>query len=198
VQPATEWVEGVRCVVVKNPDREKIWLDPKLGYALRKRDILDPESKRLRWRWLSRGFVEVETGVWLPKECWQEVCGPSAAPAPYAGKPLLRYVYTVTKLNINNVPDSLFEMRIEPGLTVLDATILPPKDGQNQVISYIMPADQKQLDHTIQDALSRTERIQAQSMPVKVFWWVSGAIVGGVALYLLGRWCVIRTRAIAR
>jgi hypothetical protein len=153
VLPAREAVDGCDCVVVFCPSREKIWLDPKIGYAPRKWEVIDAQSNLLKERRQYASYEEVVTGVWLPKECWCDWCGPASAPDPYRGQPMYRSVVTVTNLSVNRVPDERFTLQFEPGTFVGDETLVPPKDGKQRIIAYTMPANPGDLDAVVHKAM---------------------------------------------
>jgi hypothetical protein len=175
VQRNLEEADGSSCVVLTGP--QKVWLDPKLGFALRKRETVLIEPKVLSERTILRDFVELLPGFWLPKTIWWERCGPPQAPAQYRGKPLVRYVYSVNSLSVNDVPDSLFRLEFEPGWTVQDSTLLPPKDGKRQVVEYTMPADRSQLDRTIKAALAGVKIQESPTWWRHTFLWIGIGLV---------------------
>lgn len=157
-----EEVDGASCVVVRSPGRETFWLDPKISYGLRRREQLDPESKLVKNRWTNRDWKEVKPGIWLPQTCLRELCGPPLAPEKYRGKAMIQHVYTVRRLEINDVPDSLFDLPIEPGILVADATRLPRTQDDNQYLLYRMPADANQLNQVAVEALQQHEKNVAE------------------------------------
>src|SRR5262249_42886545 len=189
VQPAPEDVDGGSCVVVTCPGKETLWLDPQAGYGMRKHEMLAPQTKVLSGRIHNSEFVQIKPGIWLPKVCRRELCAPPLAPAPYGGKPLIRYVYSVFKLTVNDVPDSLFTLEFEPGLRVMEWAAMPPKDGKNQLLTYTMPADPNQLDQTIHDALAKKPGGSEGSVMMKLIL-VNGILVGLLGLFLIWRWYV--------
>jgi hypothetical protein len=156
IQPALEDVEGSSCVVAAGPG-VRLWLDPRIGYALRKKEGIDRGTKLLAERYIYRDFKQVLPGTWLPQMLQWERCGPPLAPPSVRGEPLLRYTYKVTRLSANNVPDSLFELEPIPGWIVWDGSVLPKKDGKDQYIKYTMPADPAQVDVAINNAIARAE-----------------------------------------
>jgi hypothetical protein len=159
VRPELEPVDGSPCVVVVRPGHEMLWLDPKINYGVRRHEILFDDTPYVKSRRLNREWSEFAPGVWLPKVSVREECGPPLAPEPYRGMPLYRTVYTIKSLRINDVPDSRFEVPIEVGSTVVDATRLPPKDGRNQYVSYKMPADPARLDQVAAEALANRNAV---------------------------------------
>lgn len=157
VRPATEEIDGAACVVIEGPRADIFWLDPALNYGVRKREIFDPASKVLQERRQNLDFREVAPGVWLPMLCRRDLCGPPRTPEPYRGKPLLRHKYTVKALVVNDVPDSLFQLKAPPGWMVADATVVPRtrSDGSDKYLGYRMPADERQLNEVVQEAVVR-------------------------------------------
>jgi hypothetical protein len=188
VEPALQLVNGFACVVVAWPGRDKLWLDPKVGFALRRRELLDPEGGSLMERWHNHDFVEGDRGIWLPKVCHVDRCGSRLAPAAYRGKPLLRYVFTVTKLGLNNVPDSLFTLDFRPGTFVADANILPAKEGEGDFVTYVIPADRSKLDEAVQEAIAQRAQFQGRR------WWTSAFVWGTTIIVVacLGLLLVLR------
>jgi hypothetical protein len=194
VHDTFEEVDGFPCVVVSRPGYEKIWIDPQINYSVRKRLYYNDSGLVQSIRY-NHDFAEIVRGIWLPQLCWWDLCAPAKAPERYRGKPLHRYVYTVTELSINNVPDSLFVIAIDPGMTVGDASLLPRKDGKNQFVTYVMPADKAQLEKTIQRALELRGDRAAERSRFQLGLWVNGIIVLAVAGVLLGRRCLVRRRS---
>jgi hypothetical protein len=161
VESSREVVDGASCVVVSSPRRQRFSLDPALGFALRKTENFNSETGLLESLVISREFAQSLPGVWLPRVCSFESCGGPDLPPAYRGKPMVRYVFTVTKLSINDMPDSLFAMQIEPGYLVVDTPHLPPK-SQLPAVTYVMPADASQVDAAIEEALSTRNRSQSK------------------------------------
>jgi hypothetical protein len=189
VRPDPEEVDGAACVVVTHPG-ETLWFDPTLGYGLRRRETYHPGTTLLQSRWVNKDWQEVYPGVWLPKVCWKELCGPPLAPEPYRGKPMIRHVYTAQEVSINSVPDALFDLAIEPGMMVADATRLPRESGENQFVLYTMPANGAELDTVVQESLERAADGRAQMTMQSHWWWfisVQVVAVLVVVALLVGR-----------
>jgi hypothetical protein len=189
VEPATEPVDGHPCVVVSWPGRWKYWLDPAARFAIRQSEEYDPETHELGARRHNFDLAEIG-GVWLPKRCWFDVCGrPAVTPPAYRGKPLLRYVLTVSKLDLNNVPDSLFDLNIDAGMRVMDRTAEGP-GGDKQVVSYIMPANKSQLIDVIREAQEEISRQDRGSGHRSMIVWAYLVIV----VAALAVWAVLSIR----
>jgi hypothetical protein len=155
VRSEAEIVDGAPCVVIERHGSETFWLDPKLNYSVRMAELFYPDSKIVMERRRNSRFEEVQPGIWLPKLCWRDLCGPPKAPDAYRGKPLVRHEYEVTSLVINDVPDALFELTAPPGWIIADATLRPQtgNDGTDKYVSYVMPADQNMLEEVTRRAL---------------------------------------------
>jgi hypothetical protein len=170
IEPKAEPVDGVACLVVSWPGHRKYWLDPAARYTVRKMEAYDPGTGLLTQRRRNFDLTRVAPGVWLPKRCWLEVCGPPSAPPPFRGAPLNRYVTTVTKVSVNDVPDSLFLLSIPPGTRVFDQSASITDGGRKKMLSYLMPADPSRLDQAIADA--RDEVAEKGSQSRRRYWFL--------------------------
>jgi hypothetical protein len=175
LQPGKETIDGQPCVVLVSAQNDRVWLDPSLGYAIRKRERFHPETGALKERWHNTEFREVLPGLWLPWSWHVDRCPSHLAPADVRGKPLLRYGSQVKTLELNNVPDSLFELKFDPGTSVMDTTLKPATKEGPEPVGYVQPADPSQLDEVIHKALGKTPPSSALS------WW-SLALMGAVSL----------------
>lgn len=193
LEPGREPVEDASCLVLTREGHEKVWLDPAAGYALRRREVLDPASGLPRMRFTTHDLREVEPGLWIPYLCHWERFGPSWAPAEQRGKPLFRYVLSVKALNVNNVPDSLFELAFAPGSPVVDRTHVG-EDGKRDPVAFNMPADPKRIDEAIQTALKNRDVVRPGVIsgdPSRLRWTALGAVIllcGFCAWYVYRKW----------
>jgi hypothetical protein len=187
--PRAEAVEGIPCLVVGIAHRQLFWLDPALGYAVRKIDSFNAKSRLLEGRRRNFDFVEVGPGIWLPKTCWFEWCGHGGMAAPYVAKPMVRYVTKVAKLSINDVPDSQFSLTIDPGMLVVDNRNGIDHEA-TKAVSYVMPADPAKIDEAIAKAL-KGQGSSSRWLPV--IMWLNVLIV-----MVLGVVFVYRRRTRAR
>jgi hypothetical protein len=188
VQEVCEEIDNAPCLVVTRQGQglvEKIWLDPTLGYAVRQREFRAPATGWLDVRYHNTDFTEVAPGLWLPKTCWWDLCGSWSGPEAYRGRPLVRYVYRVRRLSVNDVPDDLFALEIRPGARVVDGTVLPPRGGHDDLLEYRMPADVSRMQAVIQEAVAKRGSSPSPR------WWVIG-LVNGVAIAFAGGWFVRR------
>ncbi len=122
----TEPIDGAACVVLegrterdlpvgKNAPRmilsDRIWLDPKLGLALRKRET---EMGGQLVRVVNTDFVEVLPGFWLPKHSRMHTFPPADAPQQSRDRPMLTEETTLCLWVVNQVPRDLFDVALTP------------------------------------------------------------------------------------
>ncbi len=189
VRKELEDVDGTPCVVLTGEDRRTIWVDPRINYGVRKCEIFFDGTPYLKSRQVNREWKEFQPGIWLPAVAIKDECGPPEGPESYRGKAIYRTAYMIRSIKINDVPDSIFELSISAGETVLDATRLPGRDGNKQHVVYTMPADAKHLDTVVKKALADRSKA-AQGIWGIPAWLIAGnfvVIVIGVAIYFLRR-----------
>jgi hypothetical protein len=120
LEDKTEVVDGSTCVILKGSLNSllqpglivgeltnRIWLDRDHGLAIRKREIA--KDRRLGVRWINTELREVEPGLWLPMHCRQESYAEDAPPE-WKDKPVMIEEVRVTKIDVNQVSDDLFDM----------------------------------------------------------------------------------------
>ncbi len=130
VEGRTEVVDGSTCVLLKGTiqpsdpalsqagaTEDRIWLDRDHGFVARKREMT--KRGKLRWRWTTFDLKEIEPGLWLPYRTLYEQFEEEAPPA-FQGKPVLVEETRVQKLEINHVPDDLFDMVPRKGDQITD------------------------------------------------------------------------------
>jgi hypothetical protein len=190
VESSREVVDGASCVVVSSPRRQRFSLDPALGFALRRAENFNAETGLLETRLINREFVQSLPGVWLPRVCWFERCGGPDLPPDYRGKPMVRYIFTVTKLSLNDVPDSLFALQIDAGYIVVDTPHVPP-DSPMAAVTYVMPANESEVDAAIEEAISARNRAHRMQTTT----WI---VLGANALVILAVIAIVGVRRVFR
>jgi len=117
-----EAVEGHLCHVVEMPGLDRIWLDPQIGYAIRKREAWHPVSKALLRRQTSSEFREYpvsgpagEQAVWFPARIRLDAAGKADAPSEETGLDIV-----IEDLKINRVDDGVFKFVPPPGTLIAD------------------------------------------------------------------------------
>ncbi|MHC4402444.1 MAG: hypothetical protein ACYTG0_22495 [Planctomycetota bacterium] len=122
----TEAIDDVPCVVLEGvmecrlpagdasqPQEisDKLWLDPKHGLALRKRET---QIAGQLVRVLNSDFAEVLPGFWLPKLSRTEAFPPPEAPKEHRNRPALVRRMKLLFWVVNRVPDDLFDVALTP------------------------------------------------------------------------------------
>lgn len=132
VLPETEEVDGKPCHVVYAPGYDRLWIDPELGCAPRKRELyFCPEQPYLFVREYQSDFVE-SGGVLVPTTLRRELFAPLTNPKEYWNKVYLEMTVRVSKVEINAVTDEDFKAYLPPGTYVMD-------DVNNK--AYMMPGE---------------------------------------------------------
>ncbi len=130
VADQTETIDGATCLVLKGDVKpledpstsrkaltDTLWLDRDHGLAVRKRDMAC--KGQLAWRWENAELKEVAPGLWMPFHCRRETFSPEAPPE-FQGKPVLTVEIDASRIEINHVPDDLFDMETKPNDLVQD------------------------------------------------------------------------------
>lgn len=208
VNPNRNKIEGVECVVLESKE-QKLWLDPALGFAVRRRDLFRQEKLALQVH--CRDFIEVLPGVWLPRQVTRYVIGVSAIrnlPVAYLGKKIAQIQEQVSSIEANKEShDSFFILKPKAGSFVLDRTLPPldstgkPMEGkEGRRIRYIQPADSADLQQVVEEAQkvagASIEREQSkQRMRYLGIGVISGLIVVLATLALRRVWRARRLRS---
>lgn len=117
-----EQVGEASCVVADWPGAQPavLWLDPKRGYAIVKRETYYEGSALLVWRVSVADWIPGRDGAWWPRKATAEYFAGPDAPDRLHNVPLVAYDYDVLELDLNDVPDRFFEMEFPEGARVID------------------------------------------------------------------------------
>jgi hypothetical protein len=177
-------VDGEPCVAISKTGHDTIWLSINKNYAVKRRDVYDPGSRTLATRYLNSSFKEYGDGLWMPMLCIREVCGPGNAPEKYRGRPLVRFVSRVDRLDLNNVNDELFTLSIPAGSFVVDYSF---SKGDTRKIEdsvvYTMPANNADLDNVINHAM----RNKSVRWSKRMIWFAGSSLIFVIFLYVIFR-----------
>jgi hypothetical protein len=113
VLPNQEQIEGAWCHVVDCGGNQKLWVDPQLGFALRRKQRYKPGGARLADYSFSK-FSEPVKGLWLPT-VWARVTIPGDDDL---NKSELEMLVEVKALSVNQVADRDFDLVLPPGTMV--------------------------------------------------------------------------------
>jgi len=162
-----EVVDGSSCVVLdwQNKPRTTLWCDPLLGYAIRRKEQHFPTSDIASSRTTCDRFREVLPGFWLPLHATLHWFADLNAPANLCDVPLVQFDLDVETIDVNDVPDELFELKPPPGTLIADYRNGPASpngrgplptrrivDAQGEVVDQPLPATPLQQAAPLRDA----------------------------------------------
>jgi len=129
VNPKLEMVDGVECHVLESKGKQRIWIDPTSGYAMRFREFRQyiEDKPATQWplfeRYGFRKYRQVADGVWLPERIEIVTFTPARSPENLWNRAKWSIVHEAKRLAVNeNVADALFTLSFPPG-TLVDDTI---------------------------------------------------------------------------
>ncbi len=100
--------EGRKAVILTRPGYSRIYLDPKLNFA-----VLGSEATgQFHFKWINSNFLEVAEGIWMPLQILHTT---------KEGSTRITRRVKVNKLTVNNnYTEKDFEIKFEPGTRVFD------------------------------------------------------------------------------
>jgi hypothetical protein len=121
VVPTPEKVDGALCWVVEWPGMDRFWVDPQRGFAIPRRIYSwEPGKPPRRGIW-NKDYREVKPGLWLPfTQIEDRYASVNYEKEQLWGKVTARMEYRVRSLEFDNVPNSLFDVKLPPGTRVID------------------------------------------------------------------------------
>jgi hypothetical protein len=120
VRPLQEQVDGAWCCVVERPGVDTLWLDPALGFMMRRREWLHGHRVAPARDYELSGYRPMGPGIWLP---WQVRRVSYKAPGETAGGPpevAVDTIATVVRAEVNRVSDAEFRWAPLPGTLTRD------------------------------------------------------------------------------
>lgn len=147
ILPTPEKVNGISCVVLDDAaNRRRMWVDPRRAYCLVRYAHDKPIPGHARWDHTLSEFREVVPGFFLPMTA---VCTVALEADPKGNKGTITTKLTVTDLQVNNVPDSVFALEPKPGDKVID--------NINGTVYTFTPASDRTLDESAARTASTVE-----------------------------------------
>ena len=131
----TEQIDSHKCLLVQSRDQhDRLWLAPKLGFALVKRVLISRDHNQSQRTWYCSDFAEDAPGLWLPRKVDCQFCKSTDVSA----KPFRSFRLEITKLYVNdNVPDDLFTFVPPPGtLTMQGAQPVAFQAGGKDLLDF--------------------------------------------------------------
>ncbi|MBM4001066.1 MAG: hypothetical protein FJ297_16280 [Planctomycetes bacterium] len=184
-------VDDVPCVTLESKtddeDSTKVWLAPRMGYAVVRRDSFRNGLPSFAVRCAS--FEEFALGIWLPREIqltafgWRDI-----HPGPFVGKPLHQTTIRLNQIALNDPEsDKFLSLSPAPGKLVVDSSDVPriPSEGI-AVPNYIMPANEKDLDSVRRHAVKRLQG-DRWGIGFRVFVGTTALIAGALTTWFVWR-----------
>ena len=178
VLPGQEQIDGAWCHVVVCPGVMKWWVDPRLGFAPRRKEqyaegnpgVADVAPRPLANYSLS-SFSEPVNGLWLPMLCECRVYPKDGR----SSQPELQQRLEVKSLSVNQATDSDFDLDLPPGTMVLG-----PGKG------FVVKGDKSRL---LDIAAGSLDRPAAKPSPLRQLLLVNAALAGlTLTVYAYRRW----------
>lgn len=143
--PKLQLVDGYKChVVTSGPDT--LWIDAEQGFVVRRRVLFRQASSNdpgvLRAVYVAQQFQKFSDDVWLPEKTRRLDFATQKFPPQEHGK-LLGINEFNAKWEVNNVPDSQFDLSFPPGFLVTNY------DNNTE---FFAPAGEELLDDAISTA----------------------------------------------
>lgn len=128
VSPTLEIVDAAECHVLRSLRGQSIWIDPSIGFAMRRREIHHELKDKPMGSWpvdrrySFRDFVKTSESLWLPKAVDTVFYTSLDELGERWNKPRRRASIRVEELTVNDqVADDLFHLAFPPGTNVSDA-----------------------------------------------------------------------------
>ncbi len=126
IEPQTEIVNGHECIVVtlkyKDYTSYKVWLDPKLSFAVRRKVNYNPEDCSKMWYQIENdAFVDCGNGLYLPSKTKKTKYLFKEHPCEEWGKESLVENFESPIVSINKeLPEELFDIQYPEGTLLID------------------------------------------------------------------------------
>ena len=155
-----EQLDGAACLVIQSSETEKLWLDPKAGFAVRRWTKDLPYKHDFQYH----DFRQVADQFWIPWTIVATEFADDRMPEEYRGKPCRLRQIDLKRFDLNQpVSQEYFQLVPPPGAWVFDSTIkpldsagnafdLPSIDGNQQALDYIQPANSDDTPQVVKQA----------------------------------------------
>jgi hypothetical protein len=150
LQPSND---STPCVVVSTA-RERLWLDPRLKFAVRQREWFGPGKRGVITRIRFSDHAEILPGLWMAKAIFSDYFADPVKYPTLAGKPYRTEEIRVTEIKSDAIADEIFAFRPPAGTYVRDQTKFAPNDekGYQQVVNYTIPSDPINVEEVVRKA----------------------------------------------
>ena len=201
VSVSSESLDGQSCLVIEihqSTGHYRYHLDESIGFAVKRRQQSDPQGHVLTTANM-RNFRKLDSSppIWLPIECEVDhhVWTITGAPVPPADEPIFSESYNLVEVTQDAIPLEAFVLNYTAsGVNIRDYR-LDPKKG----VSYVVPADPRDLDAVIENAKSGKTFTPSELSKSNPSWkWIiiNLSVVAGLVIAILVRWYRSRAKRI--
>lgn len=175
VLPEQEQVDGVWCHVVDCAGSQKLWVDPQIGFGLRRKEMYKPGRQFLA-EYSYTEFIEPVAGVWLPKRCMR-LTNPFGS-----GDMKLETAVSVVEVVVNEqVVDADFDLEVPPGTIVL-----------GKGIGFVVQGDKT----TLLDMVANGLAVPKNNSGTWWKWVAANSLLAAVLLVIFWRWWTRRAGSV--
>jgi hypothetical protein len=118
VLPTMEAVDGQLCYVVDLAGRDRLWVDPQLGFALRQRIKLEsPGTDKTPYKshhYTLSDYTEAAPGVWVPKKVSLVYFRQEMKAGKLVNQPAIEIRIQVESIKINQIDAQFFNPEVRP------------------------------------------------------------------------------------
>jgi hypothetical protein len=120
VLPEQEEVDGAWCHVVERPGQAKLWLDPAIGFAPRRKEYYAGRPELLTASIRLSDYREAAGGIWFPRKIERTIYDPANPRFGQADGLLSKSVCEVTQFVPNQLDPGRFAFKPPPGTLIQD------------------------------------------------------------------------------
>jgi hypothetical protein len=116
-----EEIDGSMCWKVTWPGFDSFWIDPKIGYAVRKREFHWDVNEPLRCVVISKDFSEVMPSLWIPRMQIVDRYTDYRFTKPDQWNKIQHHsTYLLDQMRFKDIPQDLFDIHLPVGTEVID------------------------------------------------------------------------------
>jgi hypothetical protein len=184
VRPLQEKVNGRWCHVLSWPKTDSLWLDVDQGCALLCRETFSETGAKIQRFELSQ-HRQYAPDCWLPTLLRNMQFDPDALTEEARGRVVIDAYFTVEELELNTVPDTLFEFKPSAGALLIFDDRSTERDYPKQTVAH---------GHQMLDRLAKWTQSRASRRGNTSWWNAYGAFIC-VPILLMAVFLEFRRRA---
>ncbi|HVA49391.1 MAG TPA: hypothetical protein VNH11_23700 [Pirellulales bacterium] len=187
VQADLELVDSAWCHVLLAEGYDKLWVDPNIGFAFRRRELYyGPEDMALVYRDTLSDFVE-SAGLWVPRRWHRETFAELYNPKEYWNKVYAEASLRVSHIGINEATDDDFRATLPAGSYVLDMATNKTYEVPGDGLDALRDLAKEGRKYLVDEARKDQRGLSAVARGALAVISIVALAVLGVAAYLRGR-----------